>query len=106
MDSLPVHLLELLVELVRPGAGKNALPGRGFECSGTASPGLRQRRILRGDLVGPDQFEEAMLHRGRLARDGQSLADRPVDKLPEAIGMPFNSGSRTLVVLPAILDAV
>jgi hypothetical protein len=62
--------------------------------------------MLRGQLVGPDQFEKPILYRGRLARDGQSLADRPEDKLPEAIGMNFNSGPRMLVVLSAILDAV
>jgi hypothetical protein len=47
-----------------------------------------------------------MLYRGRLARDGQSLADRSEYKLPEAVGMPFNSGSRMLVVFSAILHAV
>src|SRR4051812_26752243 len=77
IDSLPVHLLELLVEFVRPRPGENALPGRRLKCLGTAAPGLCQSRILRGDPVGPDQLEKAILYRGRLACDGQSLADRP-----------------------------
>ena len=43
-----------------------------------------------------------MFYRGRLACDGEPLADRSEYKFSEAIGMPFNSDSRMIVVLSAI----
>ena len=63
-NSHPVHFFELLIELVRPRAGKNTFSGHAFENFWAASPGFCERRIFRRNFIAPHQFKGAVLHRG------------------------------------------
>ncbi len=81
LDSLLVHFLEFLVEFVRPRPGKTLAPVAVSMASGRLRRVSASAESSRGDLVSSDQSEKPMLYRGRLACDGQSLADRFEDRL-------------------------